>query len=220
MKILTSFENTTEELIQATGWYHTQANERFSVSPLQAYATVVVGSLLYSLRSMDVELLKEAIGCHIHRSIHIRWMKMADGKAWKSGRNTKDDPAALHVECAVEDQVAVEKYFRTQYSSTSKKFPLHIRMRFIPQLSRLMGIESAAKHQLMRNRQQGWCAQSQALTTDIIGAIDLPIPNHGTLTVRDVIMKLSTKEDASIPLIFSIDAPWRGSGLNFSYHPK
>ena len=222
MKVLATFNDTPEKLINAVDWYHKAERERISISPIQAYSTALVGCLLYSLRSMDAEALKYEISRTLHKTINIRWMKMADGEAWVEGRDARNDPQAMHVECSEEDREVVEDWFKTTYSSTATRFPLHIRMRFVPQFSKLMSFESSLKHTQMRNRQHGWCMQSGAISTSNIILIDSTIPGHGATTIRDAIMKIKSSDTSlgDVPLISSIDKMWRGRGFNYSYHPK
>jgi Fe-S-cluster-containing dehydrogenase component len=219
-KVLASFKGTSSDLVEALKWAFPGGDEgRVSIAHVQAYDTVIVGSLLYSLRSMNTEALTEAISSVLDCPLHIRWMRMADGEPWRSGRDIKADPHALHIECALADQAEVERYFRTTYSSTAIHFPLHIRMRFVPQLSKVMALTSVQKHHLARNRQLGWCLQSKAITMDHLRSIDRPIPNHENTTFRDALMAIRSVENKS-QLLFSIDQMWRGSSLIFSFHPR
>jgi hypothetical protein len=219
-KVLASFEGSPDELIKDISWYFTGNAGRVYVCAIQALDTVIVGSLLYSLRSMNVEALKTAISWELSKPIHLKWMRMADGEPMKKGSDWKKEPHALHIECASKDQATVEKYFRTRYSSTSMRFPLHIRMRFIPQLSKVMRLGSIQKHHMMRHRQHGWCTQSKAITSYDISGVDSPIPGHGAKTMRDAVMGILSTENHGIQLIFSMDLSWRGSGIIFSFHPK
>lgn len=55
-------------------------------------------------------------------------MRMSDGETWVAGKDYKDSPQALQIECAAADQSTVERYFKKTYSLTSSRFPLHVRM--------------------------------------------------------------------------------------------
>ena len=216
MTIKASFEGNPQELRGSTEWYHAMNKERFAVAALQTCHKVVVGWLLYSLRSMDEQTLKTTIEEIIGEPISLRWMRISDG-SYAKGRDYSKDPRALHVECARQHSPTVQKELQKLYNSKAKSFPLHIRMRFVPQIQQLLDLQSKRKAHQLANRQMGWTTQCQMLSRDDIIEIDRPIDETNT-TLRDVIMAIKNINNENI--FSSIDRKWNGQGFNFSFHPK
>ena len=220
LRIKASFKQPTNELIGNAEWFHTAKKELFRVADIQASHVDIVGWLLYSTRGMHKEKLQSTLQDLIKEEISIRWMRINDGSPYVKNRNTLDDPRALHIECATEHTATVEKELRTIYSTAASSFPLHVRMRFVPSVNKLLDVNSLAKFKMLMNRQLGWSQQHQAKSRDDIIEIDT-ICNGTNLTLRDMIMAIPFETDVGITSLFaSIDKKWNGQGFNFSYHPS
>ena len=218
MKIKASFEGSAHTILSGTDWYHKNNNEVFRVSDLQSCHNDTVGWLLYSLRSMDINLLSTILERRIGFPLALRWRRINDGSQWVSGRDTRNDPRAVHIECASIHAPNVEHELKDIYKTKAEKFPLHIRLRFVPSVSKLLDIESIAKFKVLANRQAGWVRQHMARSREDIVEIDRVCPDSQH-TLRDLIMKISTKT-SNLPLFASIDRKWNGVGYNFSFHPS
>ena len=132
--------------------------------------------MLYSTRNMDKEPLQAALSKKIGTPLSLRWMRINDGSPWQKGRNTVDDPRALHIECAAVHSHYVESKIRQLYGSNKKKFPLHIRLGFIPAITKPMDMKSVAKFRVLMNRQEGWSKQHMARSREDIVEIDMECP--------------------------------------------
>ena len=85
---------------------------------------------------MDKEKSQKTLSDKVGTQLSLRWMRINDGSPWQKGQNTTNDPRALHIECASANSHYVETKIRQLYSSAKKKFPLHIRLRFIPAITK------------------------------------------------------------------------------------
>ena len=217
LKIKASFKQSPKELIGNAQWSHSEKKELFRSSSIQACHVDIVGWLLYSTRSMDKETLQATLSQKVGTPLSLRWMRINDGSPWQKGRNTSDDPRALHIECASSHSHYVETKIRQIYGSKKKKFPLHIRLRFIPSITKLLDMNSVAKFRVLMNRQDGWAKQHLARSREDIVEIDMTC-NGSDQTLRDLIMEIKGK-DSDVPLFASIDRKWNGQGFNFSFHP-
>ena len=214
--IKASFKGTPKELMGSTEWYHSINRERFAVAALQACHKEIVGWLLYSLRTMDAEILTKTLEQITKVPIALRWMCISDG-SYAKGRDYSKDPRALHIECARENESTVKNILQKTYSSKATEFPLQVPLRYVPQIQQLMDLQSRQKFHQLSNRQMGWTTQYQMLSRDDIIEIDSPATDDGK-TIREMIMDIKNVDGESI--FSSIDRKWNGQGYNFSYHPK
>lgn len=219
MKILASFNGSGEELLSNTTWYHKPRKELIRIASIQAPAVALVGWLLYSTKHTDGRRLKEALETYTGCEIALRFMRISDGAKYDSNRDTSLDPKALHVETAKPNKELVKSALRRIYGSDAKKFPLHLRMRFVAPIQDLVDIGSVAKFHTLRNRQDGWCRQHQAKTIYDIVSVDTPEPFSGK-SLRDMIMEISASSgNSNAPLFAAVDASWNGDSYVVSFHP-
>jgi hypothetical protein len=220
MKVKASFNGPVSRLLSEVDWYHRQNKELIRVASIQAYEVTILGSMLYSLRTMNSDTLQDIYAKACKKEVSLRWMRIPDGKPYEAGRDMSEEPKSYHIECASDDQGAVEAYMKRTYHSNATVFPLHIRMRFVPSVQRLMDVESTAKFNMLRNRQGGWCKQAKAKMRDDIVEVDHPISGLKGITIRDLVMQFkSTTGNTDTPLFASIDKKWKGAGFNFTFHP-
>ena len=218
MKIKASFKSSVKELIGNAEWFHSNNKELFRPSSIQACHVDIVGWLLYSTRSMDKERLQETLTQAIGEQVSVRWMRINDGSGWVKGRDTSQDPRALHIECDAHLSNKIELSIKTIYGTSSNTFPLHVRMRFVPAFSKLVDMGSISKFRVLTNRQDLWSKQHVAKSRDDIVEIDRVCKDQD-MTLRDMIMSIKSQENDT-PVFASIDKKWRGTGYNFSFHPS
>ena len=217
MKIKASFNSTPKILSNGTDWYHKAKNELFKVSDLQSCHNDNIGWLLYSLNSMDLHRLGDVLENKVGAPIALRWRRINDGSPWVANQDTRNDPRAIHIESSVKDTPHVEAVLKELYRTKAKKFPLHVRMRFVPSVTKLLDVDSVGKFKVLANRQAGWVRQHMARSRDDIVEIDRT-SNISNLTLRDMIMEITAHDNR--PLFCSIDLKWTGTGYVFSFHPN
>jgi hypothetical protein len=146
-------------------------------------------------------------------------MRILDGSAWDPDRDTSKDPWAIHVESALANKQEVKRCLHCLYGSTSKKFPLRIRMCFVPVIQSFVDIATLGKCKKLRNRQHGWTTQHVAKTTYDLVNLDHKDKTIGQ-TLRNILMDIpSSTGNKEIPLFLSINKSWKGGGYTFLYHP-
>lgn len=127
LKIRASFKTTVQILKGNLDWYFRERNERIEESKIQSHKTAIPAWFLYSLRSMDVQVLSNTLKELFKCEINCRFMRISDG-TWSRGRDTSEDPRALHIECAETNAQYVLEQLHKFYGSTVQTFPLGIKM--------------------------------------------------------------------------------------------
>jgi hypothetical protein len=118
-----------------------------------------------------------------------------------------------------EDVEEVQALMSKRYSSKAETFPLGMRMRYVSIVHDISSMQGLTKFHLLRNRQDGWCAQHQAKTVDSLAVIDTAV-GKTSKTLGKMIMEIpATTENTETPLFIAINAPWKGKGFVVSYHP-
>ena len=127
--------------------------------PCQSKETIELGWLLYSLRTMDLDTLKDALEKLLHCALGMRWRAISTGDKWTPGRKQEDIARAIHIEINSQDQGRAHKPLQALYSSSRKNgFPLGIRMRLIPGITHLMSPDTQVQVKHLINRQTTFTA--------------------------------------------------------------
>ena len=120
----------------------------------------------------------------------------------------------LFISSASEHTEKVEKALRRIYSTAATYFPLHVRMRYVPSVNKLLDVNSLAKFKMLMNRQLGWSQQHQAKSHDNVIEIDT-ICNGTNLTLCNMIMAFEFEsDDGNTSLFASINKKWNRKGFN------
>jgi hypothetical protein len=196
---------------------HWLKENRFGWFPreLQAENTLKLGWLLFSTRTMDAALLKDAIYKKNGVHVGLRWRMISTGK---SGKLPLDQQIrALHLEVDAEDRDGAD-LIRLMYAHNAHTFPLGIHLRRVPEIDNANVFSMATATQL-RARQADFVANIRTATTWEIMALDHPDPNNGERTVRDLIKGIRAK-DQTATLFHSIDPHWQNSSYIFTFCPQ
>ncbi len=120
-------------------------------------------------------------------------MRISDGSAWDPERDTSKDHRAIHIETALKDKEEVKRCLQFLYGSNWKKFPLQIRMRFVPVIQSFVDLDTLAQCAELRNRQHGWITQHVAKTTYDIINLDQKDKDIGK-SLRNLIMDIPSSQ--------------------------
>jgi hypothetical protein len=226
MKILASFNCSPQKITENVQWWHQERKERFQKSALQCAETTCVGWLLFSLPYTDKELLQTRLEFRNGQQLELKWMRISDGKPWKPGRDTKEDPKAIHVWCDKKHQSQVQESLQGIYGSTaSGPFPLGMKLRYIKPIQQLCSFEAKNKYQCHRQHQSMWCKQACAIQLNGIHNIDIKKgKDEKSLRARILGLKMTiTKKDGSeteTQIFKAISENKRqGDGYLLTYHP-
>ncbi len=154
---------------------------------LQSEKEVVIGWLLWSFREQDAEQLAKMINKKYNINTYLRWATINIGTT-----NTGPPIKALHIVSSAEDQLMAIKSYNGLYKMGQRKFPLGMKMRFIPMA------HSVSPHvidNIKRSRayQQGWLNSIEHTYSTDIQILDKSSAQMPTL--RDMICRLTSSAD-------------------------
>jgi hypothetical protein len=126
---------------------------------LQATHPVEAGWLMYSLRSMDVDMHKKELEEAIKCSVGLRWHKVKPMKKWDGVGEAPPAAYALHI--SVDDKfkqfsvVRIKRLYATR-NYHRQATPLGVRMRFITHIDRLYDKKSRVTYVTAISRQRAF----------------------------------------------------------------
>ena len=120
-----------DQLVDTIQWFLRAEGHGWYERKLQVAKTRLMGWLMYSLRTINIEHLEEMILTITGITFAMRWRTIAVVSTTRQGKG--QIPAdqlikAIHVECASKDYHKGKEGLRKLYSSTSIWFPLGIKM--------------------------------------------------------------------------------------------
>jgi len=135
-------------------------NKRFGLwkAYLQSEQPISLGWLLFLTQMMDIKLLKEAISDQLENiPIGLRWKTISNGS---QGSIPKDQQVkALHVLVDKLDAIMAKPLILAVYTSKpglGHKFPLHIRMRIVPEMDTVLNTKGRQNVDKLRACQKTW----------------------------------------------------------------
>jgi hypothetical protein len=154
---------------------------------LQSEKEVVIGWLLWSFREQDAELLAKLINKKYQINTYLRWATINIGP-----NNTGPPIKALHIVSSSEDQLMAIKSYNGLYKMGQRKFPLGMKMRFIPMAHSVSPhvIETIKRS---RSYQQGWLNSIEHIYSSDIQILDKSSAQMPTL--REMIGRLTSSAD-------------------------
>jgi hypothetical protein len=173
----------------------------YSIYPkaIQDEREVTIGWLLWSFREIDTDVLSNFINKKYNLQISFRWTTI------NSGQNSNNkEVKALHVVSAFKSQITAKKEFNMIYHVTKTTFPLGMRMRFVPILSKA-GPNIIERVKRCRLDQKGWLSCLDNRYTTDITMLDTSL--HQCPSLRELLMKLKSKKD-NRKLFMGINKQW------------
>ena len=185
---------------------------------LQVPDTAEIGWFLYSTWQMETSVLAQAIESTINMSIGLRWKQISQGT--KNRLPPDQQVKALHVEVSLENRVAAQKALLAVYGrKNSGHYPNGIHLRFSLPIHAAHNLNSKAKLERLRARQQVWVKTYEKGFSWEISQLDHPIGKN-LPTLRQALLKLMSTTIPSFPLFHSVDrSTYRESGICFQFIP-
>jgi len=178
---------------------------------LQSEKPTSVGWLLFSTTTMDVLPLKEQISESIQDvPVGLRWKMINMGTQGQV--KEADQVWALHLYVDELDVCMAKPLLSTLYLShpgDDHTFPLHIRMRLVPEIDSVLNLKGRKNVDKLRACQNNWnCTKLTFIKTWEIKLLDSRSGLLG-LSLRDVMMAIRHPTNAKFALFHSIDRSWR-----------
>jgi len=188
-------------------------NKRYGLwkAYLQSEQPCSLGWLLFSTQSMDVELLKDAISNLIENvPVGLRWKMISHGS---QGAIPKEQQVkALHVLVDELDVPMAKPLLTALYTnnpSADHQFPLHIRMRLVPEMDAVLNTKGRQNVDKLRACQNTWLSGKLIqIKTWEIELLDDESEELG-MTLRDAMMDLRHPTNNKFNLFHSIDKHFR-----------
>jgi hypothetical protein len=226
-QIFLGFSIEFRSLIEALSWQYESKTERPTLwqMPLQRENTTKIGWLLYSLPSMDKNLLTHAIFEKTGVQVGLRWQMISLGKSGKLEEHQK--VRALHVELdsATADKGDTSKIKKLYASSTRKQaqdeYPLGVHFRLVPMINDLFQPEARSSVECLRNRQSSFIKFCQTSETWDLQGLDTPSVSLAGYTLREAIMLIPVHPyEYNKKLFLSIDKHWDKDSVKLTFLPQ
>ena len=198
-------------------WLKDEGHGLFTRS-IQAENLVDVGWFVYSSWEMEAESLASAISNHIQIEIGLRWKMISLGTRNKIP--VEQQVRALHIEVSVENRLAAQKALLAVYGRhNSGTYPNGIRLKFALPIGAAYNLNTRAKLEKLRFRQQLWSQTYQKGQTWEITQLDCQLSD--TLTLRQALNKIVSSTDNRFPLFHSVDRSMgKNGGITFQFLPE
>jgi len=188
-------------------------NKKFGLwkAYLQSEKPLSLGWLLFSTQTMDIEVLKDAISDSLENiPIGLRWKTISHGS---QGSIPKDQQVkALHVLVDELDATMAKPLIMALYTSKpplGHQFPLHIRMRIVPEMDTVLNTKGRQQVDKLRACQKTWLSGKLIqIKTWEITLLDDDSEELG-MSLRDAMMDLRHPTNHKFNLFHSIDRHFR-----------
>jgi len=188
-------------------------NKKFGLwkAYLQSERPTSLGWLLFSTQTMDIDMLKDAISDHLENiPVGLRWKMISHGS---QGAIPKDQQVrALHVLVDELDVPMAKPLILALYTSkpsVGHQFPLHIRMRIVPEMDSVLNTKGRQNVDKLRACQNTWLSGKLIqIKTWEIALLDDESEDLG-MTLRDAMMDLRHPTNQKFNLFHSIDKHFR-----------
>lgn len=162
----------------------------FSICPVQAESTVLIGWFFQSHSNMNTRLMQKVITEKLGFSIELRWTMVFPGHPGPFSEREKKCKA-LHVRCNPDERHHIFKKLMDMYSTKNqyKDYPLGIKMRIVTTRNIPAESDNGKKIEELKNRQILWVENCINISMHewIPNAIDFPVEQWDGLSFRQVI---------------------------------
>ena len=198
-------------------WLKDEGHGLFTRS-IQAENLVDVGWFVYSTWEMEAESLAAAISTHIQIEIGLRWKMISLGTRDKIP--VEQQVRALHIEVSVENRLSAQKALLAVYGrKNSGDYPNGIRLRFALPIGAAYNLNTRAKLEKLRSRQQLWSQTYKKGQTWEITQLDFQLSD--SITLRQALTQIVSSTDKRFPLFHSVDRSMgKNSGITFQFLPE
>ena len=211
-RIRCGFDDSPEDMRDATDWWFRENNGVFFKQPMQVPDTVRDIWLFMSHDRIDTTRLTEAIQDKAKEKSYptapfvLMFSAIRDGRKFDSAPRKHEKPIkAIHVECAVSDFLVIRKLFSTLYGHTATTYPLDIWMRYVLVPNQKQTTATREGILALRRRQADFPASIDHCTSSAITTLDRTVGTHGK-TFREMIMQIKTKDDNERTVFLGINA--------------
>ena len=185
---------------------------------LQAENLVDVGWFVYSTWEMETDSLAAAISDFIKIEIGLRWKMISLGIRERIPQ--EQQVRALHIEVAVENRLAAQRALLAVYGrKNTGTYPNGIRLRFALPIGAAYNLNTKAKLEKLRSRQQLWAQTYKKGQSWEITQLDFQLTP--SLTLRQALTQIMSTTDARFPLFHSVDrSTGKMAGISFQFLPE
>ena len=222
-RIRCGFDDSPEDMKDATDWWFRENNGIFFKQPLQVPDTARDIWLFMSHDRIDTAQLTEAIQEKAKSKSHptapfvLMYSAIRDGRKFNSTPRKHEKPIkALHVECAVSDFLIIRELFSYLYGQSATTYPLDMWMRYVLVPNQNQTTATREGILALRRRQADFPLSIDHSHLSAITTLDREVGKHEK-TFREMIMQIKTKDDQTRNLFLGINANKMAGGHTFTF---
>jgi len=209
-QVLLGFHELFPKIVKATALWFRKTKFGLWKSSLQSEKPTSLGWLLFSANTMDIEVLRGEISLRIASiPVGLRWKMISMGT---QGMVPKEQQVkALHLYVDELDAALAKPRLMDVYTSKPPQghtFPLHIRMRLVPEIDTILNAKGRANAERLRACQNTWLAKKlvyiKTWEIELLDHYNL----HVQMTLRTAMMSLKHPTNNKFALFHSIDRHW------------
>ena len=199
-------------------WWMKKEKITLYVKTIQAELTTRLGWLLFSFPEMNVKAFSTELTSLMGETISARYKPILTDK-WDTSLDSKSRLKAIHLECDKKVESKVKMKLATFYSSSSKNFPMGIRMRLIPEFREIKGNQLIVqKVANLRAKQAHFLQAITSITSDDIINLDVTT-SSSPKTLRQRIMEIKSWSGTESTLFHAVNESWDGNKTVFTFTP-
>jgi hypothetical protein len=197
---------------------------------IQAEVIQTPGFLLYSMRMMDSEYMHGLLEKTINEHPYVTDMDMAAfveiGIHWRvillgvKGKIPEEEMVrALHVECSKEQAPVVKEVLSDVYSANAKHFPGGIKLRFVPDIYKVLSQPLKVKVLHLRAWQKRFLKTVVEMTSYEITSLDQSFCDTTShmASVQEHLMEIRSKERPYLSQFVNMAQQYNSAGVVFTF---
>ena len=218
MEIYMQHTKSIEEIKEDAEWWLKKEKSNMYVKSIQAATTARLGWLLFSFPEMNTKVFSQELSTLVGEQVAARYKPVLTGK-WDPSMDPKARLKAIHLECDKKVEKKVKLQLSGYYSSTSKEFPMGIRMRLVPEFVEIKGNQAIVqKVANLRAKQSHFLQAIVHISSEDIINLDVTT-SSSPITLRQRIMEIKSWTGTKSTLFHAVNESWDGNRIVFTCTP-
>ena len=199
-------------------WWFKKEKITIYEKAIQAANTARLGWLLFSFSEMNAKGFSRELSARLGHAVSARYKPILTD-SWDSTIDNKLRLKAIHLECDKKVEKLIKRRLSVFYSSSSKEFPLGIRMRLVPEFKEIKGnLKIVSKVANLRAKQAHFLKAIVNISSEDILSLDAKT-SASPKTLRERIMGIKSWTDGTSTLFHAVNESWDGNRVVFTCTP-
>jgi hypothetical protein len=214
--ILLGTAKPLNEIMELSGDWFKRKKYGLYLKHIQAEQQSIIGWLLYSVQSMELARLQQALEQKLGFPIHARWQVVNTGH----NKDLKQDDLirAVHLRVDSHLQDEAQDALEEIYSSKASEFPLDYKMRLIPPKDRMQNPLNADAFEVLRLCQRNFISNMKMIQTWEIASLHTPSPNV-PISLHMALMRIPSPNFPKTQMFHCADKPSVRAPCSLWVHP-